>query len=487
MVELDITAALKSQKCKQEAAQVPPPEPMSKELGDMLRAIGTKTCKSSSASACASFDTQVAGGFVAANAATCGGYDESSGCESIAANYQKTLSLKNVISCAIKQTIETKSTNTNQVNTVEIKDVVCSACGCGDPANRQIRNQNGEIVGYVDIEVACGSESCCTKGDCPAIQSTQTNNTTLVANISFSEDTKSDITTRLSDAITQDLLADVTIDKEGVGTTPSGRQFNVGQVQSIMNDNKASINQTVRSSLLALEQKNEYILEGATIYNYLGSCINVEQFNIIDVVLDDMFYKVVEDLRSATLDTDLQIALDALADVKGKGTDVGKGADAKAQSLSITGVIVIAVLGVIGLGGAYFYMRSRGSQGGGSQGGSQDGSRFSSKIIKLMVGMFVVILLTSLSIGGYSSILNPPDDETPEEKKKRQKTDKTVMSVMGLLGSIILVVLSIFIIMASRSPPSKKIPYRGGIGACILFIVTSIVSIGFIVNTQTVE
>jgi hypothetical protein len=484
MVELDIGAALDTQECKQEAAQAPPPEPLSKELGVMLKAIGTKTCVSKSASGCASYDAQIAGGFAAANAAVCAGYDEATGCESIAANYQKTLSLKNAISCAIKQTIESKKQSTTQVNTVKLVDVSCFACGCAKLANRQITNQNGETE-IVPIEVACGSESCCTKGTCPAINSNQTNDTTLIVNISFSENTSSDITTRLSDAITQDLLADVKIDKEGVGTTPSGRQFNVGQVQSIMNENQSSINQTVRDSLLVLEQKNEYTLEGATIYNYLGSCINVDQFNVIDVVLDDMFLKVIEDLRSTTLDTDLQVALDALADVKGDGTDIGKGADAKAQSLSITGLLVVLGIGFIVLGGAYLYMRSRTGKGG-SEYDSQGGSRFSPKIMKLMVVMFVVILLTSLSIGGYGSILKPPDDETPEEKKKRQKTDKTVMSVMGLLGSVILVVISIFIIMAARSPLSQ-IPYRGGIGTCILFIVTAIVSIGFIVNTQATD
>ena len=127
MPQVDITNALSSQECKQEVTDLPPPAPLSKELAEILRAAGVQTCVSGSSSYCASYDSQVAGGFVAANAKICQGTDFARGCEAIAVNYQKTTDVKRNIVCAIKQSIQQQTQEFQQLNNINISFNSCKS------------------------------------------------------------------------------------------------------------------------------------------------------------------------------------------------------------------------------------------------------------------------------------------------------------------------------------------------------------------------
>ena len=487
MPELNIEEALNSQKCNTNLPDIEKLEPFGDELEKVLNALGADTkCIQKSGSACASFSAG-AFGVVGVGTQACAGYEESVGCTSLALNFQQTLNVKNSISCSIKQAISKQTTELEQSNTVNLTDISCTACACAQQESFTYDDGNGGTK-IATAEDFCGKESCCVKsgdeGCGAAIGVDQKNSAKIVADITFDANTEENITEKITSAVKADLSAAVDINKEGVGITPDGDSINASQIQDFVNDNKSAVTQTVRDSLLKLSQSNDAPLENVNITSYSGTCLDISQSNVIDLVVTEMVTTVIKEMRDKAVSTDMEAVFKATTIVKSEGTDVGKGADAEFKYDTSIAMIIGAVI-IVGIvaGGYFAYKRFAGGSGGGRGGGRGGGSSLnvskrSKYTIWAMAGTLVLTMILMIGLSFLPGKKAPPQ-ETAAEKKKREDANKkaTASWITGVIGFVILMALSGFLFFTTRAPPPNPLLGKISIGAGGFSLVVTIIFI----------
>ncbi len=477
MPEFNINDALSSQQCNTDLPDIKQLPPQGDEMTKILRSMGADTtCITKSGSACASFSAG-AFGAIGAESAACVGYDESSGCTSLALNFQNTLNVKNSLACSIKQSISSQSTQTQQENTITLKNISCVSCGCAGQDSFAYETANGETK-IATADEFCGENSCCVNGGCgAAIGSDQKNDASIIADITFDVDTEEKITEKITTAIKADLEAAVDVDKTGVGTTPDGKTINASTIQDFVNSNKSAVTTAVRNSLLKINQSNDADYDGAQITNYSGACLELNQSNVIDLVVTEMVTTAISEMRDSSISTEIESVFKAATTIKAEGTDIGKGADAKFEYDTSIALIVGAVVIVGIIAGGYFGLKRF---GGGGRGGVFGGgiTKRSKYTIWAMAGTLVLTMILMIGLSFLPGKKAPPQ-ETAAEKKKREDANKkaTASYITGVIGFVILMALSGFLFFTTRAPPPNPLLGKISIGAGGFSLVVAIIFI----------
>lgn len=362
------------------ASQIPPatkdPEP-GEAIWKILSAMNVQACKSSSLSAC----MQAKGGafVVSAEANACVSGESSQGCESLAMNYSQTITAKNIIQCAVTSKIQRNTSDVNVLNkitVVEKEGATLECCLCKR------------------VPGACPEP-------CAAIMTgDQENDVKLSFTATFDSQDTDSISEVLTDAIAKDISTASEVSKTGSGANPGSKSVSVSDVRSMMNNQNVDIKQIVAENLQKLTAENIQEFEVGSMSSY-GPCLVVgDQRNVIDVVISDMVSSAVQRTTEILSKTDLKEIMETISKQDLEGLDVSK-----AITSSTIGKIVMLIVGVALLGGAYKYYNSQ-KNGMGSVGANAARNQL---IMYGVIGIGCVILLFVVYkfIKDYISKLNP--------------------------------------------------------------------------------
>jgi len=329
----DLASAI--EKC-QKTLPEPPKDTFADDMAMILKAMGIKACKSSSTSACVS--SQVGLGFIGSQA--CAGTEDSVGCEALAANFKKTLIVKNAISCSLTSRINETSTKTIASNRIKMKFGTLKCCMCEtQPGGCQKHDfETGQTTRY----------------SCSAIEDINQENVVNVK--AFSQFSAADATAvekAVITAIAEDMAAIADSEKDGLGATAS-KAINVSQTEKLSTDRDTTLNETINKSLNSLTAENIIEQEYGDITSD-GSCVKrINQKNIIDQVVSNIVSSSIESFKTSLDKDTLDTVISAASTSSSKGLDVGEGARAADMASRYTMVVAGIVIVIIAIAAIAF-------------------------------------------------------------------------------------------------------------------------------------
>lgn len=290
------------------------------DIVQIMAMMGQNACASETKSWCSTTTAGVItwAGAGAVNNEICSASEKNVGCETLAANFSRTLVARNSLSCVI---------------------------------NKRVQENVNNVVGVNELKIVIKDSTCCACLSVPGLCSecntniSQSNNVKITGSAEFSVEDSIAVQEHMSRSIAEDLTAIAERHNVGVGDG-TAKTINVSDIQDISNSIDTTVTESINRILnnVNVSNRTEIVLEGVMSY---GSCVgNITQENVVDVISRSVMTNVFEKFKEITDQIDIKKDLAAETENIDEGTVITPGGGST-MSTVIYLIIFMSIIGVL--------------------------------------------------------------------------------------------------------------------------------------------